>query len=142
MKDPAGDIPVTVVDNGDGTYSCSYVPRTSGPITLEVNMKTEHFGEGPIAGAPFHPLIAPSVVDPSRSIATGEGTTSSKYAHILIRDLTLFRSGEVSFVKVQARDRFDNNLTTGGDSVTATLVHNPPGGPAKTFEVSVHVCVD
>ena len=46
LKDPAGDIPVTVVDNGDGTYTCSYVPRTSGPIPLEVNMKTNAFGEG------------------------------------------------------------------------------------------------
>lgn len=105
LKDPAGDIPVTVVDNGDGTYSCSYTPRTAGPIPLEVNMKTNAFGEGryksrrtakkkktriilkltflgPIAGAPFTPLIAPSVVDPSRSIATGEGTTSAQYVAI------------------------------------------------------------
>lgn len=52
---------------------------------------------------------------------------------------SLTRSGEVSFVKVQARDRFDNNLTTGGDAVTAVLSFQPPSGPAQTFEVSVNV---
>eukprot|EP01126_Amoeba_proteus_P001005 TRINITY_DN10288_c0_g2_i11.p1 TRINITY_DN10288_c0_g2~~TRINITY_DN10288_c0_g2_i11.p1 ORF type:complete len:932 (+),score=251.20 TRINITY_DN10288_c0_g2_i11:204-2999(+) len=108
LRDPTGDITLEVKDNNNGTYSCTYVPRTSGPITLEVNMKTTAFGEGPIAGSPFSPVVKAAGADPSRSIATGEGVEGAI-------------AGEDSPIKVQVRDRFDNNLQVGGDPLNATL---------------------
>jgi len=125
LRDPTGDIPIDVKDNGDGTYSCSYVPKTSGPVQLDVNMSTKAFGEGPIAGAPFTPVIKPSTADPSRSIATGEGVEGAQ-------------SGEESNLRVQARDKFDNDLITGGDKVAATLSFQPlSGGAAVKHEVGI-----
>lgn len=45
LKSPKGTtIPVTIVDNNDGTYAASYVPETSGPSTLNVECHTKAYG--------------------------------------------------------------------------------------------------
>lgn len=48
FHDPSGAIAVRVVDNGNGTYSCSYVPKVAGKSKLDVNVKTKAFGDGKV----------------------------------------------------------------------------------------------
>lgn len=45
---PASDWPVTVVDNGNGTYSCKYLPTTTETVTLAIKVNG-----APIASSPF-----------------------------------------------------------------------------------------
>ena len=45
---PTGSKPVTIEDNGNGQFSCSYIPSASGPHTVTIKVNGEH-----IPGSPF-----------------------------------------------------------------------------------------
>lgn len=78
LKDPKGDCAVKVVDNENGTYSCSYVPKSAKPLTLSVQVRTESNGTGDIKGAPFKVNVAPGKVDANHTIAKGDGTQAAR----------------------------------------------------------------
>lgn len=78
MKDPKGDCPVKIVDNNDGTYDCSYIPKSAKPLTLSVQVRTDTNGTGEIKGAPFKVNVTPGKVAASHTIAKGDGTQGAK----------------------------------------------------------------
>lgn len=48
LQGPTGPVPVQCRDNGDGTYSCQYVPNAPGDHVLNINLKGQ-----PIKGNPW-----------------------------------------------------------------------------------------
>jgi len=114
LKDPRGDIPVKVVDNGDGTYACSYVPITSGTSKLQVIVSTQFNGTGDIKNSPFSVAVSPAGPSGKNSIASGPGISKAV-------------AGAENPFSIQARDRFDNDIKTGGAQVGGELVNNATG---------------
>lgn len=78
LKDPKGDCPVKIVDNGNGTYACSYIPKSAKVLTLSVQVRTDSNGTGEIKGAPFKVNVAPGKVDAHHTIAKGDGTQGAR----------------------------------------------------------------
>eukprot|EP01126_Amoeba_proteus_P013660 TRINITY_DN1585_c0_g1_i4.p1 TRINITY_DN1585_c0_g1~~TRINITY_DN1585_c0_g1_i4.p1 ORF type:complete len:1109 (-),score=323.00 TRINITY_DN1585_c0_g1_i4:135-3389(-) len=109
LKDPRGDCPVSVVDNGDGTYACEYTPKSAKPTTLSVKVSTETNGSGEIKGAPFKVNVTPGAVDAEHTIAKGDGTKGAK-------------SGVKAPLLVVTMDSNDNPLTHGGEQISAELL--------------------
>jgi filamin len=68
---PAGPLPVSINDNRDGTYDCSYHPAKPGFYTVEVLLNDEH-----ICGSPFNPLMEAG--NAGNSWAEGPGLQGGK----------------------------------------------------------------
>jgi len=114
LCDPQGDIPVTVKDNLDGTYTCTYVPRTANKVKLDVKLKTIAFGTGDVQGAPFSVSVAPGAPSASYTFAEGPGLSNAT-------------AGLRTPVKVFLRDEFSNTLTLGGVPITGQLKSQETG---------------
>lgn len=69
-KGPNGPVPVSVVNNGDGTFQCSYQPRDIGEHEVAVV-----YNGSPVGDSPFKVNVAPgaSVPKPSEVRAYGPG---------------------------------------------------------------------
>jgi len=90
---PAGQpIPVEVLDNHDGTYTCVYHPTEAGPHDLAVTLDDAH-----IKGSTFHVDIKPG--------AWADNTTIENY----------------SFT-VRTRDKRGKDKTFGGENVAVRIV--------------------
>lgn len=50
-------VPVNVLDNGDGTYKCSYEPKDVGKYTVNV-----YYNEKPAGESPYSVVVSPSGV--------------------------------------------------------------------------------
>lgn len=117
LKSPKGTIPVTIVDNNDGTYAASYVPETSGPCTLNVDCQTKQFGVGSIKNAPFTVNVSAGEIDYENwDINWGA----------LGPDGAVVVAGEERKFQIKAKDRFGNPVTLGGCKVSGKLT--PTGG--------------
>jgi len=114
LRDPRGDIYVTVKDNNDGTYACSYTPVTAGTSKLEVKVHTQFNGNGDIKNSPFSVAVSPAGPSGKNSVATGPGLSKA------------VAGAENPFV-IQARDRFDNDIKKGGAAVAGELVNDETG---------------
>eukprot|EP01126_Amoeba_proteus_P002729 TRINITY_DN10875_c0_g1_i5.p1 TRINITY_DN10875_c0_g1~~TRINITY_DN10875_c0_g1_i5.p1 ORF type:complete len:627 (-),score=128.39 TRINITY_DN10875_c0_g1_i5:614-2494(-) len=113
------DIPVDIVDNGDGTYSCSYVPHGANKSVLDVAVHTKAFGSGPIKDSPFQVQVDPGAVDLLNFTWSGVELDSSGNRVVV--------AGNTDKFVLTARDGFGNPLTSGGCPVVGHL-----GGPLPT----------
>eukprot|EP01087_Luapelamoeba_hula_P017398 TRINITY_DN547_c0_g1_i1.p1 TRINITY_DN547_c0_g1~~TRINITY_DN547_c0_g1_i1.p1 ORF type:complete len:2178 (+),score=469.78 TRINITY_DN547_c0_g1_i1:249-6782(+) len=89
--------PVTLKDNGDGTFSADFVPEVAGPFDLEVLVDGK-----PVAGSPFKVNVAPSsTLDGKKFTASGDGLSEATV-------------GQSASFTIQSKDKFGNPLSTGG----------------------------
>jgi len=107
FDDPHG-VKVEISDNGDGTYVGRYTPITAHNSKLAVIVKTQHLGKGHAQNSPFTVQVSPSSPNADHTIASGDGLKAG-------------RAGAQANIHVQVRDKFDNNVTTGGAPIQATL---------------------
>jgi filamin len=99
------EVPVTVVDNGDGTYACDYVPTHTGDYVLAVKLEGEDVKDTPMA------LTVKRAPDASKSWAEGPGLKKA------------FDNKPAKF-KVHARG--DDGEPVWGDDCTVTVVPEDP----------------
>jgi len=109
LHDKSGSIPVNVVDNKDGTYTCSYSPKTAGKTTLDVSIATEAFGTAPIKDAPFSVTILPGLADPLNFGWEGLQLDANGRRVVV--------AGTPDVFTVTAKDGFGNQLQSGGLNV-------------------------
>ncbi|KAJ3270854.1 hypothetical protein HK104_004834, partial [Borealophlyctis nickersoniae] len=105
----------SVTDNGDGTFLASYLTTVSGAYSMDVSLNGQ-----PINGSPFHVDI-----DPVETYATACTASLTGLGNVEVGVRT-------SFV-IQAKDRYGNPRTKGGDIFTAMLFG--PDGQTVTSEV-------
>jgi filamin len=97
------EVPVSVIDNGDGTYTAEYDPKIAGEYTLNLKL-----GDDSIKDAPFKVVVSPSTGDASQAQVDVDG----------VKEVVAGETGEFG---VQAKDAFGNNLLNGGNALAATL---------------------
>ena len=113
-------LPCPVTDKGDGTYDGNFETDRAGPYLLHVAV-----GEEPVEGSPFKLTVAPSgVLEPAHYTATGEGLSHAK-------------AGETASFTVQAKDKYDNAVTVGGDKTLEGVLHHHDDKDA-TIKCSIH----
>jgi len=72
------EVPAHVKDDGDGTYSVTYHPTTSGKYEISVNLVTEHASVA-IKNSPFTATVVPSQIPSAENtIARGTGLRKAK----------------------------------------------------------------
>lgn len=101
---------VTVVDNGNGTYSVTYIPRVDGKHAVNVLING-----APITKAPIMVPILPPQPDPSKCTASGPGVEGA------------MAGNPVDFV-IQARNKINDPIHVGGHPFKAD-VKGPFGEP-------------
>jgi len=121
IEDPQGkEVEPNKVDNNDGSFSVSFEPKVDGKYTVEVVLRNKHqplFSEQ-IKDSPFHPQVEPGT-DASKTIAFGPGLEDKVYDTL------------PTYFTIQSKDRYGNNITTGGDPFTVQI-EGPKGDvPAK-----------
>jgi hypothetical protein len=120
LHDKSGVIPVHVVDNGNGTYTCSYQPKTAGKTTLEVAIATEAFGTAPIKDAPFTVEVVPGLADPLNFGWEGLELDANGRRVVV--------AGTPDVFTITSKDGFGNQLQKGGLNVQGHVKgpHNVP----------------
>lgn len=121
IKDGPNEIPVTITDNGDGTYTGTYATVTASDVTLHVFAKTDAFGTGPISGTPFKVTVGPGSANAAFTVATGSGTSSTV-------------SGLPTQVIVQTFDKFGNKVKEGGAPINGEVITNGESTPVKVVD--------
>jgi len=121
IKDGPNEIPVSIVDNGDGTYTGTYATQTASNVTLHVFAKTEAFGTGPISGGPFKVTVGPGEASAAFTVATGPGTSTTT-------------SGLPTQVLVQTFDKFGNKVKDGGAPINGEVITNGVSTPVKVVD--------
>jgi len=117
---------VKVVDNNDGTYTCSYTPKTDGETTLHVQIETEAYGTGDIKDAPFTVHIVPGLPDPLNFGWEGLELDANGRRVVV--------AGVTDSFQIVAKDGFGNQLQNGGLGVEGKIK-----GPKKVdVEVEDH----
>eukprot|EP01117_Protostelium_nocturnum_P011026 TRINITY_DN39_c0_g1_i5.p1 TRINITY_DN39_c0_g1~~TRINITY_DN39_c0_g1_i5.p1 ORF type:complete len:628 (-),score=202.95 TRINITY_DN39_c0_g1_i5:32-1915(-) len=104
--------PVTLKDNGDGTYDGVYTPEDFGPHTITVTA-APHGAQ--VGKSPYH-LDIDAGVDASKSTVTGPGVEPHSVAQ-----------GHPTTFTVKAHDKDGNQVPATGAPFKATL--NTPSGP-------------
>jgi len=99
-----------VVDNNDGTYSCSYIPSESGATAIDVQLSNHS-----IQDSPFHVNVAAGLADPNKSSATGSGLKGAV-------------AGEPATFKVTLKDKDGNQPNHGGSAAEIGVVCEGPNG--------------
>ena len=111
-KDGAHKVPVSVKDNGDGTYELQYDAKEAGDYTLTITL-----GKDNIKDAPFNVVVHPGALDTSNVDVSGNG----------IKEVV---AGETGEVHVQAKDAQGNKLNKGGNALNVKVAG--PGEAAAT----------
>jgi hypothetical protein len=75
---PNAGAPVTVTDNGDGTYTAVYVPSAPGTDFITIELTTaDGWAQGEIGGSPYESLVVPPFLItrllPELQVAPGHG---------------------------------------------------------------------
>uniref|UniRef100_A0A6B2KX48 Calponin-homology (CH) domain-containing protein n=1 Tax=Arcella intermedia TaxID=1963864 RepID=A0A6B2KX48_9EUKA len=108
LHDPQGDIKVNIIDNHDGTYTCSYVPHTAKPLLMDIKITTEADGEASIKNAPIKIPVAPGLASSEFTEASGPGLKGAN-------------AGEEAKISVITKDSFGNKLTAGDCNINGFL---------------------
>jgi len=108
LSGPNGDVPVKVVDNNNGTHSCSYLPTVVGNYNLGITLRGDK-----IKDSPWKPVITGP--DAKTSYAHGPGVEGA-------------RTKRAAPFTVQSVDKNGRNVPTGGDHFAVT-VKDPNGSP-------------
>jgi filamin len=134
VTNPFGeDVPVEVVDLGDGTYKAVYVPIVPGDHIVEVKLNTDH-----IKNSPFKVPIdwSSEWAHPANSYAKGPG----------LEDGNKTRQNKPSAFTIFAVDKHGKRRTTGGDlfdvniedplfdQITPTIVDKGDGTYDVTYQ--------
>jgi filamin len=82
---------------GDGQYDFFWTANTSGQYEVDI----QHAGQS-LASAPYAVTVGPGIVYPINCIATGTGLKEGV-------------AGETQIFRIQSRDKYGNNRTSGGD---------------------------
>lgn len=106
LSDKSGKIPVQIVDNHDGTYTCSYTPKAAGDSTLAVDVHTKANGSGPIKHAPFRFKIKPGKADLNNFDMDVDVDDHDGKRHVT--------AGVTDKFKIHAKDGFGNKCDSGG----------------------------
>lgn len=117
LKDPAGDIAVKVVDNGDGTYACTYTAKTAGKSTLSVVVATQMNGTGEIKDAPFTVTVSAGAPDLNNFDWDGLELDSEGRRVVV--------AGTTDSFTVTAKDGYGNRITNGGLKVKGNISNGP-----------------
>jgi len=104
---PNADSTVTVVDNGDGTYTATYTPAIVGTDNFSITLDGTAIG-----GGPYSSIVVPGPASPAQTTATVPGGTA----------------GFITVIDIQARDAFGNDLTATGGLVGVTVTTGPNTG--------------
>ena len=107
----------TVTDNNDGSYRATYVATVAMSMHLAVEVMGSH-----VPDSPFEVSVLPGAYDKQKTAVEGEGVRHG------------FPTMETTF-KIQARDKYGNKLTSGGESFSVTL--GKPGQPNSHRPVRV-----
>ncbi len=91
---------LTVTDQTNGTYTATYTPTTAGIDNVAVTINAT-----PISGSPFSSTVEAGPVSPAHSTATVPNGSAGLETGII----------------VQARDAYDNPLSSGGETVVVTV---------------------
>eukprot|EP00002_Diphylleia_rotans_P007559 TRINITY_DN1718_c0_g1_i12.p1 TRINITY_DN1718_c0_g1~~TRINITY_DN1718_c0_g1_i12.p1 ORF type:complete len:2907 (+),score=415.17 TRINITY_DN1718_c0_g1_i12:4370-13090(+) len=94
-------IPVTLMDNEDGSFTASYYAIHALEYELSVMSEGCH-----ISGSPSKLVVGPAATSPMRCICP---------------NIPRFRAGQSSVLKIIAKDRFGNHRRVGGDSFVIVL---------------------
>lgn len=94
---------VSIIDNRDGTYSCSYEAPRPGKFTLYVRI-----AKNEIKGSPFTAEVVSGEPFPGKCVALGPGAKNAT-------------AGQLVEFKIQAKDMNGNNLDKGGGKFTAVF---------------------
>ena len=99
-----GPLRPSVVDEGDGSYTVSYLATVSGTYSLAVSCNSH-----PIPGSPFAITVEPSAAHAPSSIADGPG-------------LRMAIAGEPASFFLRAHDEFGRPKIMGGEAFVAFVV--------------------
>ncbi|KAG2853012.1 hypothetical protein PC113_g14531 [Phytophthora cactorum] len=109
-----------IVDNADGTYKFTYIPRVAGSYSVSITWNGVH-----LHNSPYAITAVPNTPKGQTSIAQGPGITSAK------------TNVQTTF-KVTTRDSSGNDVLTGGVASALTVVLELPG----KNNVSGNACTD
>jgi len=104
-----GEIPVNIVDNNNGTYTCSYQTENAGQLKLDIWAKTEAFGTCSIAGNPYTVKVGPGLASANHTKVSGPGIENAKV-------------GVKTSFQVTAYDRFGNAVKEGGAHISGEIL--------------------
>jgi hypothetical protein len=112
---PSGrDVPVTVVDNSDGSYTASFTVTTSGTFSLSALL-----GMDSLAGSPKTIDIVPGPTSAALTRVSGAGTKMAT-------------AGMPASMLIQARDEYGNPRTEGGDLFGLEVVEKQTGARVRS----------
>ncbi len=103
-----------LTQSGKYNIDVSLISLTSSLSATDVKRKKAERLQGGGATQPFQLNILPGVVMPSRTVVTGKGATS-------------FVAGARASFHIQARDKFSNMLSSGGDDIVCNMTLLPLG---------------
>jgi len=109
LAGPNGDLAVKVVDNNNGTHSCSYRPKDIGQYNLGITLRGDKIKE-----SPWKPVVVGP--DAGHSFAHGPGVDGPA------------RVRQAAPFTVQSVDKNGKNVPTGGDNFQVT-VKDAQGNP-------------
>lgn len=95
-----------VVDNKNGTYDASYVPKVVGNYTLDVKLDSSH-----IKDSPFKVEVVPAAPNASTTEASGDGISHAN-------------TDTPAKFKIQTKDAFGNKCAAGGAPISVDI-HGP-----------------
>ena len=112
-----GKVRVTVADEGDGAYRCSFLLLHAGEYALHVLVHGKH-----IAGSPFSCSALPSYLAPTASTASGPGLKHGI-------------AGEASVFHVTPRDKSGTLVATGDhlSQISVRVVHRESSAHAQVW---------
>jgi filamin len=96
--------PLSVADDGNGTYKCAYVETRAGQFALAVTVDGSA-----IKGSPFQVTIAPSAPSAAHAVVTGDGARQAF-------------TDEPALIEIQTRDQYGNACVTGGAQITVQVM--------------------
>jgi hypothetical protein len=114
---PNGDVPVSVNDNGDGTYTVSYEPTDVGNHVIDVKL-----GEHNIKDAPFNVEV----------VAGTDASLSTTSIHSTITVQSVDKKGQP---KGFGGDRFEVSIDTKGAVTQASARDNGDGTYSADFTI-------
>lgn len=113
---PNGEVPVTLKDNEDGTYTANYTPKDLGELTVDVKVN----GDNHVADSSYK-VVVREAADASKSKVWGRGVKDGVAENV-----------ETHF-KIKAVDANGKDVTFGGDYFTVD-VQGPNGTVPSRLE--------